>query len=193
MDFSPGVRATSTKSIGETTAIRANFMGFLDQIADRDEVEQKRFGFAPSVTFGLGTPTQLTFSYFLQHEDNLPDYGLPFLFGKPPNVNRANFYGLATRDVEYTWINIATLRLDHRFNEHLSLRNMLRYSNVDREAFLSPPRIRGTPTPNTPLSQVIVAPKHPGRDTSESIIDNQLDLLARFQTFSFNHTLLTGF
>ena len=132
--------------IGETTAIRANFMGFLDQIVDRDNVEQKRFGFAPSVTYGLGTPTQVTFSYLLQHEDNLPDYGLPFLFGKPPDVNRSNFYGLATRDVEYTWTNIATLRLDHRFNEHLSLRNMLRYSNVDREAFPSPPRIMGTTT-----------------------------------------------
>ena len=107
LSFGNGFLARGTgdinEKIGETTAIRANFMGFLDQIADRDEVEQKRFGFAPSVTFGLGTPTQLTFSYFLQHEDNLPDYGLPFLFGKPPDVNRSNFYGLATRDVEYTW------------------------------------------------------------------------------------------
>jgi catecholate siderophore receptor len=197
LSFGNGFLARGTgdinQRIGETTALRVNFMGFLDQIPDRDDVEQKRFGFAPSVTFGLGTSTQLSFSYFLQHEDNLPDYGLPFLFGKPPDVNRSNFYGLATRDVEYTWVNIATLRLDHRFNEHLSLRNMLRYSNVDREAFVSPPRISGNPTPNTPLSQIIVAPNHPGRDTGESIIDNQLDLLARFQTFGFNHTLLTGF
>ncbi len=180
------------RRVGETTAFRINFMGFLDQVVDRDEVEQKRFGFAPSVTFGLGTSTQLNISYFLQHEDNLPDYGLPFLFGKPPDVDRANFYGLANQDVEYTWINVATLRLDHRFNDQLSLRNLLRYSNVDRQAFVSPPRISGTPAPGTPLSQIIVAPAHPGRDTTESILENQLDLLARFQTFGFGHTLLTG-
>ena len=36
------------------------------------------------------------------------------------------------------------------------------------------------------------APNHPGRSTTEEILDNQLDLLARFQTFGFNHTFLTG-
>ncbi|HEX2278873.1 MAG TPA: TonB-dependent siderophore receptor [Candidatus Tectomicrobia bacterium] len=178
--------------INETTAFRVNFMGHLDEIVGRDEVEDKRMGIAPSVTFGLGTSTQLTLSYFLQHEDNIPDYGLPFLFGKPPDVRRENFYGLAREDTEDTWVNIGTLRLDHRFNEQLSLRNTLRYSRVDREAFPSPPRISGTPTPDTPLSQIVVAPAHPGRDTTEDILDNQTDLIARFATLSFKHTLVTG-
>jgi catecholate siderophore receptor len=178
--------------INETTAFRVNFMGHREEIVDRDEVEELRMGIAPSVTFGLGTSTQLTVSYFLQHEDNIPDYGLPYLFGKPPDVPRENFYGLAREDIEETWVNIGTLRLDHRFNEQLSLRNTLRYSRVDREAFPSPPRISGSPTPDTPLSQIIVAPGHPGRDTTESILDNQTDLTARFDTFKFKHTLVTG-
>jgi catecholate siderophore receptor len=178
--------------INETTAFRVNFMGHLDEIVDRDEVEQKRIGIAPSVTVGLGTSTQLTLSYFLQHEDNIPDYGLPFLFGKPPDVRRENFYGLAREDTEDTWVNIGTLRLDHRFNDQLSLRNMLRYSRVDREAFPSPPRISGNPAPGTPLSQIVVAPAHPGRDTTEDILNNQTDFTARFETFSFKHTLVSG-
>jgi catecholate siderophore receptor len=196
LSFGNGFLARGTgdinQRIGETTALRVNFMGYMDDIVDRDYVDQRRGGLAPSVTFGLGTSTQLTLSYFLQHEDNIPDYGLPFLFGKPPDVNRGNFYGLANGDSETTWVNVATLRLDHRFNDQLSLRNMLRYSNVDRQAFVSPPLISGNPTPGTPLSQIIVAPNHPGRSTTEEILDNQLDLLARFQTFDFNHTLLTG-
>ena len=178
--------------LNETTAFRVNFMGHLDEVVDRDEVEQKRMGIAPSVTFGLGTPTQLTVSYFLQHEDNIPDYGLPFLFGKPPDVPRKNFYGLAREDTEDTRVNIGTLRLDHRFSEQLSLRNTLRYSRVDREAFPSPPRISGNPAPGTPLSQIVVAPAHPGRDTTEDILTNQADLTARFETFRFTHTLVTG-
>jgi catecholate siderophore receptor len=178
--------------LNDMTALRFNFMGHLDDVVGRDEVEQRRFGVAPSVTFGLGTSTQLTVSYFLQHEDNIPDYGFPFLFGEPPDVRRENFYGLAKKDFEDTWTNIATVRLDHRFNEYLSLRNMLRYSRVDREAFPSPPRISGNPAPGTPLSEILVAPNHPGRDTTEDIIDNQLDLTARFDTFGFGHTLLTG-
>lgn len=187
-------RATGdiNQRLNETTAFRVNFMGHMDEVVDRDEVEQKRMGIAPSVTFGLGTSTQLTVSYFLQHEDNIPDYGLPFLFGKPPDVRRENFYGLAREDTEDTWVNIGTLRLDHRFNEQLSLRNILRYSRVDREAFPSPPRISGTPAPGTPLSQIVVAPAHPGRDTTEDILDNQTDLTARFETLGFKHTLITG-
>jgi catecholate siderophore receptor len=180
------------QKINDTTAFRVNFMGHLDEIVGRDEVEDKRMGIAPSVTFGLGTSTQLTVSYFLQREDNIPDYGLPFLFGEPPDVRRENFYGLAREDTEETWVNIGTLRLDHRFNEHLDLRNTLRYSRVDREAFPSPPRISGSPTPATPLSQIVVTTNHPGRDTTEDILTNQSDLIARFDTFSFKHTLVTG-
>jgi catecholate siderophore receptor len=161
--------------INETTSFRMTSLGHLDEVVDRDEVEQKRLGIAPSVTFGLGTPTQITVSYFLQHEDNIPDYGLPFLFGKPPEVSRENFYGLATEDTEDTRVNIGTLRLDHRFNDQVSLRNTLRYSRVDREAFPSPPRISGTPTPSIPLSDIVVAAEHPGRDTTEDILTNQAD------------------
>jgi catecholate siderophore receptor len=186
------VTGDTNQRINETSAFRLTFMGHLDEIAGRDEVENKRIGVAPSVTFGLGTSTQLTVSYFLQHEDNIPDYGFPFLFGKPPDVRRENFYGLAREDTEETWVNIATLRLDHRFNEHLDLRNTLRYSRVDREAFPSPPRISGTPSPDTPLSQIVVTTNHPGRDTTEDILANQADLIARFDTFSFKHTLVTG-
>jgi catecholate siderophore receptor len=178
--------------INDTSAFRVNFMGHLDEVVDRDEVEEKRMGIAPSLTFGLGTPTQLTLSYFLQSEDNIPDYGFPFLFGKPPQVSRENFYGLAREDSEETLVNVGTLRLDHHFNDQLNLRNILRYSRVDREAFPSPPRISGTPTPGMPLSQIIVAPAHPGRDTTESILDNQTDLTARFETLSLKHTLITG-
>jgi catecholate siderophore receptor len=103
LSFGNGFLARGTgdinQRIGETTALRVNFMGYMDDIVDRDYVDQRRGGLAPSVTFGLGTSTQLTLSYFLQHEDNIPDYGLPFLFGKPPDVNRGNFYGLANGDL----------------------------------------------------------------------------------------------
>ena len=37
-----------------------------------------------------------------------------------------------------------------------------------------------------------MAPAHPGRDTTEDILTNQADLIARFETFRFKHTLVTG-
>jgi catecholate siderophore receptor len=187
-------RATGdiNQRLNDTSAFRVNFMAHREEIVDRDEIELKRMGIAPSVTFGLGTPTQLTLSYFLQSEDNIPDYGLPYLFGKPAPVNRATFYGLAREDEEETLVNEGTLRLDHRFNEQLSLRNTLRYTRAERESAPSPPRIVGSPTPDTPLSQIVVNRAHPGRDTTESILSNQADLTAKFDTFGFGHTLVTG-
>jgi catecholate siderophore receptor len=108
-------------------------------------------------------------------------------------VDRDNFYGLPEEDFEEVLLNIFTARLEHRFNEQFNLRNTLRYSRTDREAAVTPPRILGTPTPATPLSDIMVnRGTRPGRDTEESILTNQTELIARFHTLAFKHTLSTG-
>src|SRR5262245_63587847 len=101
-------------------AIRVNLLAHSQNFVDRNEAHAQRFGFAPSITFGLGTPTQLTLSYLVQTEDNIPDYGILYLFGQPAPVDRDNFYGLADEDFEKVLLNIFTVRLDHRFNEQLN-------------------------------------------------------------------------
>ena len=153
--------------LSKTVGYSSQFAGARCQdFVDRNEAEAKRFGFAPSIAFGLGTPTQLTLSYLVQTEDNLPDYGIPYLFGKPAPVDRANFYGLANEDFEDVLLNIFTARLEHRFNDQLNLRNTLRYSRTDRQAAVTTLSIAGTPTPATPLSEIMVSRgTRPGRDT----------------------------
>ena len=163
-------------------AFRLNLMAHRDNVVERDLIEVRRLGFAPSVAFGLGTPTQVTFSYLLQHENNIPDYGFPYVNGKPLQADRSNFYGLS-RDKEETMVNIGTTRLDHRFNDMFSLRNTLRYSSVDRESAVTNP---AAVLPNT-LNR-----SRPQRDTVETILDNQTDLTAKFDTFGFGHTATTG-
>ena len=103
----------------------------------------RRLGFAPSISFGLGTPTQLNLSYLVQDEDNIPDYGVPYHPGnpgKPARVKRDNFYGFDHEDYERTLLNLGTLRLDHRFNDIFSLRNTMRFSHNDREHEVTAPR-----------------------------------------------------
>ncbi len=105
----------------------------------RDEVTQKGWGFAPSVGFGLGTPTSLTLGYQHLQQNNIPDYGLP---GTLPDLAVAtgrtvddldfsSFYGLLSRDHEKTKSDVATGTIDHRFNRTLSLRNLTRYGRND--------------------------------------------------------------
>ena len=43
----------------------------------RDETHFQRYGFAPSLAWGIGTDTKLTLSYLYYRENNIPDYGLP--------------------------------------------------------------------------------------------------------------------
>ena len=184
--------ADINQPLSKTVAIRATLLAYDAETVDRDEAEAQRFGFAPSITFGLGTPTQLTLSYLVQHEDNIPDYGLPYLFGKPAVVPRENFYGLAEEDFEEVLLNIFTARLEHRFNEQFNLRNTLRYSRTDREAAVTS-SITILGNPGAPLSSIQGSRgTRPGRDTEESILTNQTELIARFHTLAFKHILSTG-
>ncbi|HEY7166496.1 MAG TPA: TonB-dependent siderophore receptor [Candidatus Binatia bacterium] len=167
----------------DSSALRLNFMAQRADIVERDYVKGARQGVAPSFTYGLGTPTQMTLSYFMQHEDNIPDYGFPYLNGVPLRVDRSNFYGLSNEDHEETWVNIGTLRLNHRFNDIFNINNTLRYSHVDRDSAV---------TNATAMLPNTITRSRPQRDTQESILDNQTDLTARFDTFGLKHTATTG-
>ncbi len=164
-------------------AFRINLMAHRDDVVERDKIEIKRLGFAPSIAFGLGTPTQFTLSYLLQTEDNIPDYGFPYVNGRPLRTDRTSFFGLTNEDKEETTVNIGTFRLDHRFNDMFSFRNTLRYSHVDRDSAV---------TNATAILPNTLNRSRPQRNTQESILGNQSDLTAKFDTFGFNHTATTG-
>lgn len=173
-------------------ALRVNLMVHKDDIVGRDVAEQKRLGFAPSITFGLGTPTQLNLSYLIQGEDNIPDYGVPYVNGRPARVDRHNFYGFSDRDYEKTLLNVGSARLDHRFNDIFSVRNTLRYSHNDREHEVTAPRFNAATFPDPITGEFLFNRNRPKRDLVEQIVSNQTDLTAKFDTFSLKHTLVTG-
>jgi len=77
------------RPIDPTTALRINLVGYDGGVADRDRVHFGRFGIAPSISFGLGTDTRLTLGVLHQSEDDLPDYGVPWIdIGTPGSVSR---------------------------------------------------------------------------------------------------------
>ena len=52
--------ADLNQPFSESAALRMNLMAHYNEFVDRDEAKRRRLGFAPSVAFGLGMPTQLT-------------------------------------------------------------------------------------------------------------------------------------
>ena len=90
--------------------------------------------------------------------------------------------------------NIGTGIINHAFNDQISLRNVLRYSHIDRHADPSIPAVTcSNVTCNGPAAIVTgVTRSRPERDTQESILSNQMDLTAKFDTYGFKHVLTTG-
>jgi catecholate siderophore receptor len=178
--------------INDTTAFRLNAMGETSHVADRDYVKNRRWGIAPSLSLGIGRPTTLTISYLHQQENDVPDVGIPFLFGAPAPVPPKVFYGLAS-DRTTTRDDIVTARLRHEFNANVTLSDTVRYGNYGFDyRFDSPNFGDDAPTPGTPLSQILV-----GRDTPSSFgvqtnLANQLDLTLRFNTGPLTHTIVVG-
>lgn len=180
--------------IDDTSALRLNVMGNDGNVANRNAAENSRYGFAPSLALGLGTPTRMTFNYFHQAEDDIPDYGLPWFYSAPAAVPRNNFYGFADGNHDYlkTDVDIGTVKIEHDFNSNLTLRNQLRLANYQRDARITEPQIpAGTPI-TAPLSSITVTRHEIAVDSTETFIDNQTDLTSKFNTGNFKHTLISG-
>lgn len=173
-------------------AFRINALVHDSEVADRDFISNTRWGVAPSVSFGLGTPTQATFSYFHLYQNNVPDYGHPYLFGKPAPVPRNTFYGYAPFNQEQAIADIGTATVSHEFNDAIKIRNQLRYSQYTREAAVTPPRINGTVTAATPLTAIRLTNGIATRNSTDSLLLNQTDLTVKFATGFLHHTVATG-
>ena len=177
---------------GASAALRLDVMGFKGDTPGRDEVTSERWGVAPSFAIGLNGPTRLIASYFYQGDDNVPDYGLPYLRGGPARVDTESFYGLPRRDYEHDDTHIGTLRLEHDFNENLRLRSTLRLALIERGSLVSIPAIVGTPG-GLPLSAIQVSRTGAQRSQVDTSVLNTTELVARFDTWRFKHTLIAGF
>lgn len=197
---------SSLEMIGlENSAFRLNIMGQDSDVAGRDEVHNSRYGIAPSLKFGIGTPTRLTLNYLHLYQDNLPDYGIPTVrdpaftgsrfAGKVAPVNFDNFYGYTERDHENIDMNSWTANLEHDFNKTFSVRNQLRYQSVGNESAYSAPRINA-PMGCAPNCEIDANTTYRGdgkfHDERMSLLDNQTDLTSHFNTGFIGHTLVTG-
>jgi len=198
--YSPnGARATGDVNLSAgDVAVRMQAMASRINAAGRDHVHQERWGIAPSITWGINGPTQLTVAYLHQKEDNVPDYGVPYILGKPARVPRHTFYGVDGQDRETTETNVLTVRAQHRFDERLMLRNTFRWGNYDRDINATAPRINatttlGTPyTPTTPLDLVLVRREPQVRTGFDSILVNQTEALVNVSTGPLRHNILAG-
>lgn len=177
--------------IGDTTAIRLNFM-----VRDEDNPrtnpvtgttpEIHRQGFAPSVSFGLGTNHELTLSHFWLKTADRPDYGVPFdSKTKLPNQDYAKsgaYWGVdGTFDDSET--NISTLNYLFKISPDTQWRTVVRSSNYKRSYWASAPGSAASFATGG-------SPKTRQTDTDNFVI--QSDLNTRFNLLGMKHELVGG-
>lgn len=179
-------------SMGEGTAVRLNAMADRQEFAGRDKVRYRRYGFAPSIAFGLGTADRLVLSVLHQQESDIPDYGLPYFRGAPAPVARDNFYGF-TSDFLHTTADVATAKYEHDFAPGITLRDQFRFATYGRHWRDMEPQVATTGvTATTPLSAIQVNRALQGGRSRETFLQNQMDLLADFHTGILEHNLAAG-
>ena len=148
----PSFRVTAdyNQPINETSAFRIAVMG-QNVHSTRDVMENTDFEIAPSLKFGIGTPTEVTLSALITHYDDMPDYGLPPVNGGPAGVNRKNFYGLTDDRTIQDVLNLNAI-VNHRFSPNVTLRNQTQYFRYSIDARESGPNNVGTQaTPPGPI------------------------------------------
>ena len=96
-------------------------------------MKNKDYGVAPEVRFGIGTPTEITLSALIQHNYDMPDYGVPALNGHPAPVPRNTFYGL-TDDRTIQDVQTVSAGIKHKFSDNLILRNQTQFSHSRTDA-----------------------------------------------------------
>ena len=141
------------RKINDTTGMRLNAMVHDADVPGRNGPENKRWGIAPTVTFGMATANEVTLSWQHLKTDNIPDSGIPYLYGntamaglpggskvRPTYGNsRDNWYGLTGRDFEKEESDLFTASIQHKFTEHNKFRNSLRYSKSEQSNLWTQP------------------------------------------------------
>jgi catecholate siderophore receptor len=197
--------ADSNQLIGDDTALRLNAMVHQNDVPGRDYEQFERWGFAPSLGLALDSDTRFTLSAFVQRDDNIPQYGVPYFpayGGLLPGADIEGYYGYHNIDRQEIANDSITGVFEHDFSDTLSLRSLVRYQHVDQTTVVD--AVQGTwcldsginpangATCTSPGTYQPSGPRGLQRDIENSLATSQTDLTARFNTGGVEHALVAG-
>jgi catecholate siderophore receptor len=184
------------KDFGNGIAARVAVMGHHNNKAGQhDGAEYKRAGIAPSITFGLDTPTRATLSYYYLKSDDTPDSGVPYNYdaskkatvGKPVDVKQGIYYGLLDRDFQKQENQIGTIKLEHDLNDNLTITNTAVYNKSTNDYLWTQPDDSKGNVLNDKVWRRINS-----RITDTDIFTDQLALTGKFNTGAIKHKFNVG-
>lgn len=193
---------------GENNAARVSAMFQVGKASTVDQTNMLDFGLAPTVKLGIGTPTEITLGAYLLHRKDQVNYGVPNLNGYPLNAPRNTAYGF---NDDYTQQDVIALQstIEHKFSPNLNLRNQTEFVWVNTDVRETSGGFVGTLGPNNgfvqatngpnnipysaaPLGNLWVRQLSRDRNINDITVENQTEVLAKFDTGTVGHTLLMG-
>jgi catecholate siderophore receptor len=203
--------------VAHGSAFRANVVATEGGVAGRPFAANRHYGIAPSLSFGMNSPTRETVSYFHLTENDTPDYGLPWLLNKPAPAGHSAYFGFPDANYLRANVDILTGKLDHDFSPGVALHSIARWANYARNAQITEPQICTNPsvatpvgqyvatlptssvtgltcayTPATPASQIVVNRNELQVRSVEGDLWDQTDVTARFHVFGVRNDLDAG-
>ena len=210
------------QALSKDSAYRLEVMGQYVEATRNSVIKKKDYGVAPSISFGIGTPTQITLSLLSQHNNDVPDYGFPVVQlggqsqARPLNVPWKNYYGFANNNYDQD-VNVFGADLTHKFDGGLTLRSNTQYSQYHTDPAATPLSslrfqaangnwctynmasgnaagcpVMATPAAGTPLSQLNISAQLLDRSIRDTSLFNQTDLLLDVRTGPLLHHLAAG-
>ena len=171
------------------SAFRVNMLSHSSNVAGRDYVSNKRFGFAPSVSFGMGTKSRTNISYLHQSQDDIPDFGFPFIKNSTPVEaqvgSRANYYGFVGNYFK-TQVDMLNGKYEYDFSDNSSLTQTVRFGRNQRNFIATSPKTSDSNPTSVSRNQVAI-------NSVESILTSRTVFASDFNTGFVKHNLQTGF
>ena len=187
--------------VGDGVGLRLNAMAHDADVPGRNGPQNQRWGLAPTVTFGMGSPTEITLAWQHLQTDNIPDGGVPYLYsnaamaalpggtrvGPTYGGHRENWYGLTGRDYEKEKSDLLTASIEHKFTDTNKFRNSLRYSHSEQDyVWTQPDDSKGN------ALKGFVWRRGNARQSDVTTLQNVSEFTGKAQTGSVGHSYALG-
>ncbi len=192
--------ADLTRSFGGSGAFRLNAMLQDGSAKGSRALDRESKGFAPSIAWGLGTPTRLYL--FSQHirQDNVPDGGIPSVgmegfynageaLRTAPRVDRNNWYGIQG-DYEKVDADLVTAKIEHELAPNTTLTNTTRWGKSKMDRILT--GINTLAMPGAAPASWTVSRSRQSVLQENKILANTTNIVSEFMLGGLQHTLSTG-
>ncbi len=150
-------------------------------LAGRDN---SRFFIAPAFSWNPSPDTRVTFIGEFTRQDTVYDEGLVARNGRVPLDNISRYYGEPFSRYNAN-ANFGTLKVEHDFNEHLMLRQVINAQGGSFDAIAA--RANGVSANGLTLTRRTTA-----TTSTYAAVDSQTELVAKFDWLGLRHTALLG-